>query len=72
VKGKHLFPPRAFWLKPISVFGLLVLTTFINSSVTFSIPVATCNRKPANLQSTPFSDRNYLQLKGIQTGIICN
>jgi hypothetical protein len=34
--------------------------------------VATCNRKPANLQSTPFSDRNYLQLKGIQTDIICN
>jgi hypothetical protein len=34
--------------------------------------VATCNRNTANLQSTPFSDRNYLQLTGVQTGIICN
>ena len=34
--------------------------------------VATCNRKHLNLQSSPFSDRNYLQLKGVQTGIICN
>jgi hypothetical protein len=36
------------------------------------VVVATCNRKPANLQSTPFSDRNYLQLTGAQTDIICN
>ena len=34
--------------------------------------VATCNPKRLNLQSTPFSDQNYLQLKGVQTGIICN
>ena len=34
--------------------------------------VATCNRKPANLQSCVFFDRHYLQLKGVQTGIICN
>ena len=36
--GKLLFPPHAFWLKPISAFGLLVLTTFINGSPAFSIP----------------------------------
>ena len=36
------------------------------------LSVATCNRKRLNLQSSPFSDRNYLQLKGVQTGIICN
>ena len=27
-----------------------------------SLNVVTCNRKRLNLQSTPFSDRNYLQL----------
>lgn len=37
-----------------------------------ALTVATCNRKRLNLQSTPFSDRNYLQLTGVQTGIICN
>jgi hypothetical protein len=36
------------------------------------LSVATCNRKPANLQSCVFFDRHYLQLKGVQTGIICN
>jgi hypothetical protein len=36
--GKLLCPPPAFWLKPISVFGLLVLTTFINGSRAFSVP----------------------------------
>ena len=34
--------------------------------------VATCNRKRLNLQSTPLSDRNYVQLKSVQTGIIRN
>lgn len=33
-----LSQPRAFWLKPVSVFGLLVLTTFIDGSHLFSIP----------------------------------
>jgi hypothetical protein len=36
------------------------------------LPVATCNRKRLNLQSSPLSDRDYLQLKRVQTGIICN
>jgi len=30
--------PRAFWLKPASIFGLLVLTTFINSSYRLTLP----------------------------------
>ena len=30
--------PRTFWFKPVSVFGLLVLTTFISSSPELAMP----------------------------------
>ncbi len=40
--------------------------------VNHRLTVATCNRKRLNLQSSPLSDRDYLQLKDVQTGIICN
>ena len=30
--------PRTFWFKPISIFGLLVLTTFIGSSPELALP----------------------------------
>ena len=44
----------------------------IGKGIQGEVDVTTCNRKPANLQSTPFSDQNYLQLTGVQTDIICN
>src|SRR5437763_531657 len=30
--------PRPFWFQPVSAFGLLVLTTFIGSSLAFALP----------------------------------
>ena len=30
--------PVPFWLKPISIFGLVLITTFIESSHVFTIP----------------------------------
>jgi hypothetical protein len=30
--------PVPFWLKPVSIFGLLLITTFIESSRLFTIP----------------------------------
>ena len=37
-----------------------------------AIGVATCNRKPANLQSRVFFNRHYLQLTDPETDITCN
>ena len=34
--------------------------------------VATCNRKPANLQSCVVFNRHYLQLTDPETDITCN
>jgi hypothetical protein len=30
--------PLPFWLKPVSIFGLVLITTFIESSPVFTIP----------------------------------
>jgi hypothetical protein len=37
-----------------------------------ALAVATCNRKPANLQSRVFFNRHYLQLTVPKTDIKCN
>ncbi len=38
-EGRTPYPTHVpFWLKPVSIFGLLVLTTFINSSRMLTIP----------------------------------
>src|SRR6266849_3977642 len=36
----HRTEPRTFWFKPLSIFGLLRITTFISSSHVFVIPSA--------------------------------
>ena len=43
-----------------------------NPGAGHDIVVATCNRKPANLQSRVFFNRHYLQLTVPKTDIKCN
>ena len=45
--------PVPFWLKPVSIFGLVLITTFIESSHLFTIP-AIQPRLRLMLADTPF------------------
>jgi hypothetical protein len=45
--------PVPFWLKPVSIFGLVLITTFIESSPLFTIP-SIQPRLRLMLAETPF------------------
>ena len=45
--------PVPFWLKPVSIFGLVLITTFIESSHVFTIP-SIQPRLRLMLADTPF------------------
>ncbi len=61
----------AFWLKPLSIFGLSILTTFIESSPVFTIPSIQAHLR-LMLADTPFlrsSGASHMTVGPLSEGI---
>ncbi|CDH44475.1 hypothetical protein BN874_1690003 [Candidatus Contendobacter odensis Run_B_J11] len=63
-RRERAIQPLAFWLKPISIFGLFSVTEFINSSFVLALPLSLAPFRimladslcPHRFSLTPFED----------------